>query len=144
MLFLLFHGVNEGIGIHTDLVSGAGRPINGAIAETVIFSFDRDVWMTSLRLGSFSANEVVTLTRSAGTTITLTGVSGQVSSTFDQKLGDGFAYVAAGSTVTFTTTNALGAGVLFNEITINTVPEPAAGLPLFLLSMLALGRRKIG
>ena len=123
---------NQGIGVITDDTtngnSGAfDRRINGEIGEDISFSFDQDVFLSSLRLGAFAGNangaEEVTITPEGGASIVISRTETTTSPTTDWPLGD--VLVSAGTPITLTSTVAVGQGVLFNEITVDVIPEPA-------------------
>ena len=141
-----FWGINnQGIGVITDGVGGAaGRRVDGTIGESITFSFDQDVDLTSLRLGSFQTTggganvDVVTVTPDGGATITFTSDATNAPTT-DRSLGGVF--VAAGTDIVFTTTSSAASGVLFNEITVETIPEPGS-LALLGLGGLLIARRR--
>lgn len=125
-----FWGINnQGIGVITDGNGGAtGRRIDGSIGEVISFSFDQDVTLSSVRLGSFNGNasgaETVTVTPDGGPAIEITQAATSPDPLIDWPLGEVF--VSAGTPITLSTAASIGGGVLFNEITVNTVPEPAS------------------
>lgn len=128
-----FWGINnQGIGVITDDTTNGNsdafdRRINGEIGENVSFSFDQDVFLSSLRLGAFAGNangaEEVTITPEGGASIVISRTETTTSPTTDWPLGD--VLVSAGTPITLTSTVAVGQGVLFNEITVDVIPEPA-------------------
>jgi|GEM_PF-2087781 len=130
---------NQGIGVITNGAGGTGgRRVN--VGETIVFSFDTDVYLTSLRLGSFDALETVTVTPAGGSTITLNGAAAP---TDDLLLGN--VLVTAGTEIKLTTTVAVSSGVLFNEITVDTeapLPEPGSLALLGLGGLCVLRRRR--
>lgn len=130
---------NQGIGIHTDAGSGAGsRRLDGSLGEAISFSFDQDVTLTSIRLGSFGLAEEATVAISGGSTITI--VSANEGPQNDFSLGGNA--VSAGTLVTVTTSVPTGGGVLFNEITVDAIPEPGSLALLGLGGLLVLRRRR--
>lgn len=132
-----FWGINDqGIGVITDGAGGpAGRRLSGDVGESVVFSFDVDVFLDSARFGNFNASETVEITPAGGSTITITGAQDP---DFDNALGG--VLVTAGTEITMTTTG--NNGVLFNEITVSEVPEPSSSLALLGLGGLAMLRRR--
>ena len=135
-------GINvQGIGIHTDGGSGAAsRRIDGDLGEAITFSFDQDVTLSSLRLGSTTLDtEETTVTPSGGSIITLIGSGDPLT---DYPLGD--VSVTAGTLVTLTTSVPTGGGVLFNEITVDVIPEPTSTVLLgtALIGFSLAGRRR--
>lgn len=143
-----FWGINnQGIGVITDdttngLTGSNDRRIDGTVGESITFSFDQDVTLTSLRLGSFQTlldvDDVVTVTPDGGSAITFTSTLDNLPLT-EHLLGGVF--VAAGTDIVFTTTSSAADGVLFNEITVDVVPEPGS-MALLGIGVLAMLRRR--
>jgi hypothetical protein len=134
----------NGIGIETDGQAGtaAGRPrIDKTIGESVNFSFDFDVTINSIRLGNMVED-----------TVEISFVSGN-----DPFAGGSFTHgMAAGPTedipvnvfVTAGTVLSLGAsvpdqqGVLWNDMVVTPIPEPATMAVLAIAAPLVLSLRR--
>ena len=108
--------------------------------ETVQFSFDSDVTLSSTRIGSlasadegFSLSFVSGVDPFAGGSFTFTTTDGGVTETgtFDIPLGD--VSVTAGTVLEFSTLNEGGGGILWNDLRV-LVGEPVVPLTLQVLS----------
>lgn len=132
---------SQGIGIHSNTetaVASVIRRIDGSIGEAVQFFFDTDVFLTSVRLGSYNASatlpvESVEFTYVSGGTDPFAGGSLVLSRTDtatapDEDLPLGNVFVTAGTILNFSTKadETVGGGVLLNglNVFVGTPPEP--------------------
>jgi arylsulfatase A-like enzyme len=113
-----FWAINEqGIGIITDNRGGqTDRRIDGALGESLVFKFDKDVTLVSARFGSFAGGETAIFTPQGGAAITVTAPAGTQTPTNDESLGNVF--VAANTPITLSGGSPTSGGFLFNEITV--------------------------
>ncbi|BDS06859.1 hypothetical protein NT6N_18990 [Oceaniferula spumae] len=145
-------GINsQGIGIITDGIDGVtGRRVDGSAGEAIVFSFDVDVFLVSVNFGSFANvggnDESLTLTPDGGSVITFStaddGGAGNADPQYEWDLGG--VLVTAGTEIRLTTDPAQtqDGGILFNEITVNAVPEPSSATLLALSGFGLLVRRR--
>jgi hypothetical protein len=121
---------SQGIGIIPDDMLGMGgqRRINGTDGEYVHFSFDKDATIDSIRLGALNADEQVTIAFVSGTdpfggsSFTLSYPSSPPGPQDDIPVG---VFVTAGTVLSLTATTPVQGGVLWNDVLVTPIPEPA-------------------
>ena len=134
---------NNGVGVNSTLDSGTAtdqRRINGALAtpESIRFSFDADVAINSMLIGSISAGTETLILSFVSGTNPFTGLAGYTgdyqltanSLTFTAssgtapllvpfgEAGQDDLFVSAGTVLAITANPATGQGILFDEITV--------------------------
>ncbi len=137
---------NNGVGVNSTLDSGTAtdqRRINGALStpESIHFSFDADVAINSMLIGSISAGtETLILSFVSGTNpfTGLAGYSGDYQLTANSLMftassgtapllvpfgeaGQDDLFVSAGTVLAITANPATGQGILFDEITVERI-----------------------
>jgi hypothetical protein len=143
---------NNGVGVNSTQDTGTDseqRRINGALAspESIRFSFDDDVAIRSMLIGSISAaNETLSLSFVSGTNpfIGLAGYTGDYQLTANSlrftassgtapllvpfgEAGQDKLFVSAGTVLAITANPATGQGILFDEITVERIFETFGG-----------------
>jgi hypothetical protein len=138
---------SQGIGIIPgDMLGMAGqRRIDGTADEYVHFSFDKDATLDSIRLGALNANEQVTIAFVSGTdpfgggSFTLSYPSSPPGPQDDIPVD---VFVTAGTVLSLTATTPVQSGVLWNDIVVTPIPEPATAAMLTFSAVLGIAFRR--